>query len=335
MFNWRKNFPNGALDQSARRIAAGVVLAGMTLFGNANAEMKGMIIGSGSVGADFFAFGSALQQVLGAEYPSLTFENTATSGSVENVRLLHRKEVDTAIFQISAATTGALTGSGRFDGEEPYDDIRAIGTLFDFKYSIIVPADSDIQTIEDLKGKSIAIGPDPATQDVHAAPLFEAHGLNYKEDLGRYYASYADLYRQVGEGRFDAAMGYTSGFVPLPAIQELAASTDIRWIGWDAEKLRAQDIVPVTVPADTLPGQTEPFVAAQRGLNILAATTDLTDDQAYELAKTLHTRIKALSELVAALRANLVDPTTLAQPVAPFEYHPGAEKYWREVGLVK
>jgi TRAP transporter TAXI family solute receptor len=312
-----------------------VALAALALGGVAYAEMKGMIIGSGSVGADFFAFGSAMQQVLAAKYPDLTFENTATSGSVENVRLLHSGEVDAAIFQVSAATAGALDGTGRFEGEEPYDDIRAIGTLFDFKYSIIVPAQSDIQTIEDLKGKTIAIGPDPATQDVHAAPLFEAHGIDYENDLDRSYASYADLYRQVGEGRFDAAMGYTSGFVPLPAIMELASSTDIRWIGWDADKLRAAGIVPVPVPANTLEGQTEEFVAAQRGLNILAATTDLTDEQAYELAKALHTGIADLAELVPALRANLVDETTLAQPVAPFQYHPGAEKYWREVGLMK
>jgi TRAP transporter TAXI family solute receptor len=276
-----------------------------------------------------------MQQALAKEFPNLTFENTATSGSVENVRLLHRNEVDAAIFQISGATTGALTGTGRFEGEEPYKNLRAIGTLFDFKYMVIVPASSSIKTLEELKGSTFAVGPDPATQDVHAAPLFEAHGIDYKNDLSRVYASYADLYRQVGEGRFDAAMGYTSGFIPLPAIQELAATTELRWIGWDAEKLKAANIVPVTVPAGTLPGQTEEIVAAQRGLNILAATTELTDDQAYDLARTLHKRLDEIAELVPALRANKMDMTTLAQPVAPFEYHPGALKYWREAGLMK
>ena len=127
------------------------------------AQMKGMTIGSGSVGADFFAFGSALQRALAKNYSKLTFENTATSGSIENVRLLHRKEVDVAIFQLSDSTIGAWDGTGRFKGEQPYKSLRAIATLFTFNYSLIVPKSSSMRTIEDFKGKRVAIGPDPAT----------------------------------------------------------------------------------------------------------------------------------------------------------------------------
>lgn len=301
----------------------------------ARAEMTGLIIGSGSVGADFFSFGSAMQQALSKNFPDLTFENTATSGSVENVRLLHRGEVDAAIFQLSEATKGAWTGGGRFEGEEPYIDIRTIGALFDFKYAIVVPADSSIRTIEDLKGKSIAIGPDPASQDIHAAPLFAAHGIDYQADLNRFYGSYSDIYRQVGEGRYDAGMGFMSGFIPIAAIQELASGTEIRWVGWDAEKLRTAGIVPVTVPADTVVGQTEPFVAAQRGLNLFATTDRMSDDAAYELAKALHQELAAIAELVPAMRANLGDPSTLVQSTEPFPFHPGAERYWREAGLLE
>lgn len=320
----------GVLLAAAAGIAACVAYGGV-----AQAEMKGMVIGGGSVGADFFAFGSAMQQTLAAAFPDLTFENTATSGSVENVRLLHSREIDLAIFQRSDSTTGALDGTGRFEGEEPYNDIRIIGTLFSFNYSLIVPKDSDIKSVIDLKGKSIAIGPDPASQDTHAAPIFEALGIDYENDLDRYYGSYADLYRQLGEGRFDAGMGYTSGFVPIAAIQELASSTDIRWISFDADKLRAADIVPITIPAGTLPNQDEAVVVAQRGLNVFAGTDDLTDDQAYELAKQLHTKVEAIADLVPVMRANVTDTSLLALPVAPFEYHPGALKYWKEVGLAQ
>lgn len=316
-------------------LAAALLATAVTAGTPARAEMTSLTIGSGSVGADFFSFGSAMQQALSKDYPNLTFENTATSGSVENVRLLHRGEVDTAIFQLSEATKGAWDATGRFAGEEPYKDLRTIGTLFDFKYAIIVPANSNIRSIEDLKGKNIAIGPDPASQDVHAAPLFAAHGVNYESDIKRFYGSYSDIYRQLGEGRYDAGMGFMSGFIPIAAIQEMASGTDIRWLGWDAEKLKADGIVPVTVPADTVVGQAEPFVAAQRGLNLMAATDRLSDDAAYALAKSLHEHLKEVADLVPALKANLADPSTLVQPTEPFPYHPGAERYWREVGLIK
>lgn len=307
-----------------------LVLAGAP----AQAEMRGMIIGSGSVGADFFAFGSAMQRALARTYPRLTFENTATSGSIENVRLLHRKEVDLSIFQVSESTIGAWEGTGRFKGEQPYKELRTIGTLFTFNYSLIVPKNSSIRTIEDFKGKRVAIGPDPATQDTHAKPIFQAFGVDY-EGMKRTYGSYADIYRMFGEGRVDAGLGYMSGFIPLPSILELFSGTPVRWINLDGEKLKAAGIVPIVVPPGTLPFQEGPLTVAQRGLNLLGTTAALADDQAYEIARVMHKELANIAELVPVLKSNLANPASLAQGTDPFPYHPGAAKYWREVGFMK
>jgi hypothetical protein len=300
----------------------------------ARAEMKGMTIGSGSVGADFFAFGSAMQRALARTFPRLTFENTATSGSIENVRLLHRKEVDLSIFQVSESTIGAWEGTGRFKGEQPYRELRTIGTLFTFNYSLIVPKNSPIRTIEDFKGKRIAIGPDPATQDTHSKPIFQAFGVDY-EGMKRTYGSYSDIYRMFSEGRVDAGLGYMSGFIPLPSILELFSSTEVRWINLDADKLKAAGIVPITVPAGTLRYQEGPLVVAQRGLNLLGTTAALADDQAYEVARVMHKELANIAELVPVLKSNLANPASLAQDTEPFPYHPGAAKYWREAGFMK
>jgi TRAP transporter TAXI family solute receptor len=314
-----------------RRVVAAAAVLGA---GPAHAEMKGMTIGSGSVGADFFAFGSALQRALAKAYPKLTFENTSTSGSVENVRLLHRKEVDVAIYQVSDATIGAWDGTGRFKGEAPYKELRTIGTLFTFNYSLMVPKNSAMRTIEDFKGKRVAIGPDPATQDSHCKPIFQAFGVDY-EGMRRVYGSYSDIFRQFAEGRVDAGIGYMSGFIPLPSILELFASTEVRWINMDPAKLRAGGINPITVPAGTLPFQDGPLVVAQRGLNLLGGTSAMSDEQAYEVARTMHKDLAVMAELVPVLKSNVANPASLAQATEPFPYHPGAAKYWREQGFMK
>jgi uncharacterized protein len=311
-------------------VAAGIALAG----GAARAEMKGMTIGSGSIGADYFSFGSALQQVLAKAYPKLTFENTSTSGSVENIRLLNRGEIDLGLFQVSEATKGAWDGTGRFSSERPYKSIRIVGALFNFNYTVIVRKSSPIKSIEELQGKTIVIGPDPATQDVHASPIFEAFGVDYKK-MKRVYGSYSDIYRQFNEGRADAGMGYMASYIPIAAILELAAGTEIRWLNLDDQKLKAKGIVPVTVPAGKLPHQDGPLVVAQRGLNVLATTTSLTDDQAYVVARLLHKELATIAELVPVLRSTVSDPAPLAAPGDPFPYHAGAAKYWREVGFFK
>ena len=203
-------------------LAAGIAFAAVP----ACAEMKGMTIGSGSIGADYFSFGSALQQVLAKTHPKLTFENTSTSGSVENIRLLNRGEIDLGLFQVSEATKGAWDGTGRFSSEKPYKAIRVIGALFNFNYTVIVRKSSAIKSIEELQGKSIVIGPDPATQDVHAGPIFEAFGVDYKK-MRRVYGSYSDIYRQFNEGRAEAGMGYMASHIPIAAILELAASSEV------------------------------------------------------------------------------------------------------------
>ncbi|MBM3601303.1 MAG: TAXI family TRAP transporter solute-binding subunit [Alphaproteobacteria bacterium] len=327
---------HGSVLQGLRRAATSVIFA--MLVGSAalpaHAQMKGLTIGSGSVGADFFAFGAALQRALAKNHPRLTFENTATSGSIENVRLLHRKEVDVAIYQLSESTIGAWDGTGRFKDQPPHKELRTLGTLFTFNYSLIVPKSSNMRTIEDFKGKRVAIGPDPATQDTHTKPIFQAHGVDY-DSLRRVYGSYSDIYRQFAEGRVEAGIGYMSGFIPLPSILELFASTEVRWINLDPEKLKAAGINPVTVPPGTLPFQEGPVIAAQRGLNLLGGTTALTDDQAYEIARILHRELAMIADLVPVLKSNLANPPSLAQQTPPFPYHAGAEKYWREQGLMK
>jgi TRAP transporter TAXI family solute receptor len=169
---------------------------------------------------------------------------------------------------------------------------------------------------------------------VHASPIFEAFGVDYKK-LKRVYGSYSDIYRQFSEGRADAGMGYMAGYIPIAAILELAASTDLRWLNLEGEKLKAKGIVPVTVPAGRLPHQEGPLVVAQRGLNVLATTTSLTDEQAYEVAKLLHKELATIAELVPVLRSTISEPASLAAASDPFPYHPGALKYWREAGFIK
>ena len=157
---------------------------------------------------------------------------------------------------------------------------------------------------------------------------------DYKK-MKRVYGSYSDIYRQFDEGRADAGMGYMAGTIPIAAILELAAGTELRWLNLDPAKLKAKGIVPVTVPAGKLPYQDGPLIVAERGINVLATTTALTDDQAYAVARVLHKEIATIAELVPVLRSTVADPTPLATSGDPFPYHDGAAKYWREVGFLK
>lgn len=312
-------------------VAAGVAASAA---GASAQELKGLTIGSGSVGADFFVLGTSLQRVLSEAFPRARIENTATTGSVENFRLLRRKDIDVGLYTTSAVLD-AWHGRAGFANEPAFQEIRTIAGVFHFTYSLISLRSSGFKSMTDLKGKRVGIGPDPKTLGPLYSPFINASGLNYEKDIQHVYASYADIFRMVGEGRIDAVVGFTSGFKVPASIQELASAKDIRWLSMDADALTKAGLLPITFPMGSLPGQEGPVVACKIGFVAMAATKDMPDDVAYTVAKAVHQNLKKLAELQPALGESVAEPMTLANNTDPFPYHPGAMKYWQEAGLWK
>ena len=217
-------------------------------------EIDGLTIGSASVGGDFFVLGTAMQQILAETYPDGKFENSVTAGSVENARLLRRREIDVGVFTItSVALKDAWNGTGGFSEEEPYTELRNLAGFFHFIYHIITRKDSGIETFEDLKGKRVGIGPDPNINDPTYRIFVDAHGIDYMADLDRVYASYADIFRLTGEGRIDASITWTSGFKPPASVQELASAHELRWLPMSREALEGADCRWWPFPSDRCP----------------------------------------------------------------------------------
>jgi TRAP transporter TAXI family solute receptor len=299
-------------------------------------DIKGLTIGGGSVGADFFVLGAALQNVLSEAFPKSLIENTSTTGSVENLRLLRRKDVDLGLFT-STAVVDAWHGRGAFTTEPAFEEIRAVAGFFHFTYSLITLAASPIKAPVDIKGKRIGIGPDARSLKPLYQPWIEASsGLSYDTDLQHVYASYADIYRMLGEGRVDGVVGFTSGFKVPASILDLSNAKPLRWITMDAAKLDAAGIGHITFPAGALPGQTTAVTAARFGLVTMGARKDMPDQVAYAIAKAVHQNLAKLTQLQPAVGQAAADPTTLASAdAAPFPYHPGAQRYWVEAGLWK
>ncbi|MGQ0662831.1 MAG: TAXI family TRAP transporter solute-binding subunit [Pseudomonadota bacterium] len=324
--------------QGLKRLGFGFALIATVSMGGVHPlsaqELKGLTIGSGSVGGDFFILGTALQQVVSKAYPNAKIENSATAGSVENLRLLRKKEIDVGILAAdSPPVVNAWRGEGGFKDERPYQEIRALIGFFHFTYNVLTRKDSGIKTYADLKGKRVGIGPDPALNDPFYSPFIEANGINYKNDINRVYASYADIFRMLKEGRVDASVGWTSGFKIPASIQELQSATPIRWMSMDPEALRRANLEPVVFPAGTL--QEEATTSVKLGFVVVGTTNALLDNVAYAFAKAVHQNFSHLAEMQPAIRQGVSDPSTLTAKAGPLPYHPGAIRYWKEAGLWK
>ena len=298
-------------------------------------KLDGVTIGSGSVGGDFYLMGTAMQQVLSEAHPGAKVENTVTAGSVENLRLLRRKDIDVGIFTITGnAIKDAWNGRKAFEKEKPYTELRNLAGFFHFIYHVITLADSDIKTYADLMGKRISVGPDPNINDATYSPFIMANGLDYFK-LDKVYMSYGDAFRLLGEGRVDASITWSSGFKLPPAVQELAASKKLRWLPQSRQGLIDAKLEVVEFPAGSLPHLTADQVAPKYGLVAIATTKDMSDDTAYAIVKTLHKRFDQFAQLQPAIQEAGANPETLTANTDPVPYHPGAIRYWKEAGLWK
>jgi TRAP transporter TAXI family solute receptor len=189
----------------------------------------------------------------------ITARNVTTQGSVENARLIDRKEADYALMQSNLAALAA-TGEGPFAHGGMVTSLRALGSLFPEPVHVVVSARSAVRTLGDLRGKRVAIGaPDSGTR-ADALAVLALHGLSVKDltevrDEGLEAAG-----AQLQAGRLDAFFATVGA--PTRKLQRLATRHPIRLLSLDAtavERLVTQHsgLVRLVIPAHSYPGQAE------------------------------------------------------------------------------
>ena len=287
-------------------------------------------MGTAPPGGAFFVVGSALAEVLnetGAEFGySVTAE--ATSGSQENIRRLGSGELDFALSN-AAITYFAVRGSEGWDRAHP---VRSVMTLAPNVALFVAQAASGINTIDDLRGRRVSVGPAGAGFEYFIRPLLEAHGVTY-DDFSPLNATQQAAVDMLTDGSADAT--FLGGAVPTASITQAAASMEITFIPFgEEEKQRLiSDYTffrPASIPAETYRGQTEPYEGLDVGSMHVITAADAPDDLVYNAAKLLYENRSLVVEKHAAGRA--INPNNVVRDTGT-EFHPGAIRFYEEAGI--
>ena len=287
-------------------------------------------VGTAPPGGAFFVVGSALAEVLnetGAEFGySVTAE--ATSGSQENIRRLGSGELDFALSN-AAITYFAVRGSEGWDRAHP---VRSVMTLAPNVALFVAQAASGINTIDDLRGRRVSVGPAGAGFEYFIRPLLEAHGVTY-DDFSPLNATQQAAVDMLTDGSADAT--FLGGAVPTASITQAAASMEITFIPFgEEEKQRLiSDYTffrPASIPAETYRGQTEPYEGLDVGSMHVITAADAPDDLVYNAAKLLYENRSLVVEKHAAGRA--INPNNVVRDTGT-EFHPGAIRFYEEAGI--
>jgi TRAP transporter TAXI family solute receptor len=294
-------------------------------------EVYHLTILTGGAAGTYYPIGGAMANVI-TKYVDGVEATAVTSGaSVVNARKLGDKEAELALLQNDIAYY-AYNGIEMFK-EKPVKNIRGIATLYPEVIQIVTLKDKGIKTIYDLKGKKIAIGAPGSGTAVDAKQILEAAGIT-EENAQFEYLKFKEAVDALKDGTIDAA--FIVAGVPTSAVMELASVRDVYLVEVPDEiyqKLseKYKFYIQYTIPAGTYKGL-DKDVKSVAVLAMLATRDDIPEDVIYKVTKAIFEHTDELVE--AHKRAKDITLETALDGMS-IPLHPGAEKYYKEVGLIK
>ena len=316
-----------------KRIA--IVLALMLLFAvvfTACAPAKvNMILATGGTSGTYYPFGGAMAQIFNTKIENMNITAQATGASVENCKLLGKNEAELAILQNDMLDYA-------YKGEEAFKDakienLRGIATLYPEIVQIVASIDSGITNISDLKGKKVSVGAPGSGVEANARQILDATALTYN-DMNVSYLSFAESADAFKDKHIESFF-VTSG-IPNAAIQDIGAQNKIALVSLtdDAIKNLTQKypfFVEYVIPAGTYNGQTSD-VKTVAVMATLATNSQASEDTIYKITKALFDNQPELAQAHAKGKELVLEKAVNGISI-PF--HPGAEKFFKEKGLIK
>jgi TRAP transporter TAXI family solute receptor len=286
-------------------------------------------IATASVGGSYHPMGLALASVLSDNLPGVTATAETSSGSNQNIRMLDAGQIDFGLSN-AAITFPAIRGVESFEKEFP---VRAVISLQSSIAVVAALANSGYETIADLEGARISIGPAGGGWDYFMRPILEANGLPY-DNFQKIYETQASAMDLLTDGSVDAVT--VGGSVPHATILSGTATNDLMFFNYDAAAIDAVTaeypfIETFIIPDGTYEGQQGDLVAADSGTAQLLVREDADPDLVYLIAKTIYENRDAIAQMHPAGRE--ITPERAARDIG-IPYHEGAIRYFAEIGIL-
>ena len=299
--------------------------------GCSGATTKNYILATGGTSGTYYPFGGAIANVWNTKIENMNVTAQDTGASAENLRLFNKGEAEFAIVQ-NDVMDYAYNGTDLFAGEK-LSNIMTIGTMYPEVVQIAVSKASGIKSVADFKGKRISVGAAGSGVEFNAKQIMEGYGLTF-DDIKKSNLSFKESADGIQNGTLDGCF-ITAG-VPNAALQELAFTAGLTLIPVDgaaADKICAKYgyYTKTVIPGGTYKG-TDEDVGALAIMATLAVSSKLDEDTVYTMTKALFSNLTELGNGHAKGK-EVSAKTAITGVSVPF--HPGAIKYYKEIGLMK
>ena len=328
----------------------GLALAAALLAGPALAQSPTFFrIGTGSAGGTYFPIGGTIANGISAPpgarpcdkggqcgVPGLIAIAQSTTASVFNNTAVQNGELEAGLAGADV-TRDMYLGQGKFEGKA-MPKLRIVANLYPEDLHLVLPKGQKINSLADLKGKRVGIAQAGSGTQVAVLQMLDIWGVN-RDNIDEAELNNSQSAERLADGQLDAYF-YAAGW-PVAAMVQLASTKGMELHSFSDEDMakineRIPAYIPSLIPAGVYEGIDydvhTPAVSA-----LLVVSSDLSEDLVYGITKALwndNTRKlldngHAKGKLIT-LETALDGLDTLGVPL-----HPGAEKYYREVGMLQ
>lgn len=284
---------------------------------------QGYPLAGGPDRGEYLAFARALSSV--ARTRQIRVSPLITGGAADNIALLRSGDAVVALVQADTARL-AYEGKGPFAAQGPYTGLRALGSLYPEMIHIVVRDDPALRRVQDLKGKTIALGPEGSAVRTTLETVLAAHGLQAGRDYQVADTPFAASLPALHSGAVDAAAQVIG--VPATPLRDALVPAQLKLLPLDPAAIKAltagdSALMPMDIPAGTYPNQPEriPTVATAA---LMLTTADLTRDEALVVVRAVYQTGQDLLAAGSAQGAQVSVATARRGLTVPL--HDGAEE---------
>ena len=286
-----------------------------------------------------FVVNTAIAKIVGKHVPGVDMQVRATGAATRHIVEAAQGKVD-FLFSSSIINLLMMKNLGPYKNMENAPELeKNIGMIFSYQigpYHYITRADSGIEKLEDIAGRKIFAGPPGgAAKRVCLGNIKDASGLVGGKDFEAVDFGFDAAIQAFQDDKIDVIVLSTN--VPSSSVSQFALTKKIRLIDIDVTKLKINPLIgrTINVIAPDAYGDNQVNTSPTRTHGALvnfSARMDLDEEVVYQVTKAIWEHLDELHEAAAWMK----DTVSLenALELIPMRLHPGAERYYREIGMV-
>ena len=319
-------------------IVALALLLGMA---SAVAETEFLVFSTGGTTGVYYIFGGEIATLWMNHIDGVDVTVQSSGGSKDNILALFQEDAELAWTQ-NDVMSYAYDG-GEFFAGTVADNFSAIASVYPEVIQLVVAKDSGIKSVKDLAGRNVSVGPAGSGHYFNALQILQINGMSI-DDIKPQYLSNSEVIESFQNRQIDAF--FLTATYPHATVTDVSLKREIEVIGFTAEEIAALQetysfFVTDTIPAGTYQGvEDEKLVPAISA--VLAVRDDVDEETVYQLTKALFeykdeltNAKKAYITTESAIQGIPVRAADAANGVTLGSFHPGALRYYKELGLIE